>query len=306
MKKLTRYKLLIGLVLWLTFVALQHPEPMLQSWAEMLLVFAVLILTPIAITLFGHFLQNKSTWLQLSENWAFPAGVAFAFSYTLEQGGFAAILCVPWFMLSLFVALSGFSLLKNDFKNTISLAASMGALFFPVGTAWAILDRAGLQPFGYDAAIVLLTAVHFHFAGFFFPLILAAIGKASPSKLSKFAVWLFLIGVPLTAVGISLGHFYQNYFVEAISGSMVVVAVLLAAVCQMFYASQNVIANWQKVALLISSLFLGFAMLLAACYANRDWLMWDWCTIPNLRFWHGTANMVAVSLGLIAWGSINE
>ena len=42
-----------------------------------------------------------------------------------------------------------------------------------VGAVFAFMDRLGVRPFGFSTTIILLTAVHFHFAGFVLVLPLA-------------------------------------------------------------------------------------------------------------------------------------
>src|ERR1700689_2369591 len=51
-------------------------------------------------------------------------------------------------------------------------------LYLPVGCAWLVASRLGLSPMGFQEPIVLLTAVHFHFAGFAAPLLALAAGVA--------------------------------------------------------------------------------------------------------------------------------
>ena len=59
-----------------------------------------------------------------------------------------------------------------------AMDAATGFLF--VGAAFALADRADLRPFDFSATIILLTAVHFHFAGFALVLAGALAWRARP------------------------------------------------------------------------------------------------------------------------------
>jgi hypothetical protein len=50
-------------------------------------------------------------------------------------------------------------------------------LYLPIGGAWLVASRLGIQPLGFGDTIVLLTAVHFHFAGFAAPVLAGLAGR---------------------------------------------------------------------------------------------------------------------------------
>ena len=55
-----------------------------------------------------------------------------------------------------------------------------GLVYLAVGGGWTVLAWGGLRPLGFAAPIVLLTAVHFHYAGFALPLLTGLAGRNLP------------------------------------------------------------------------------------------------------------------------------
>ena len=293
----------IGLFAFVAFSFYKKAAFFDQSWAELILIYGVLVLAPIAVHLYQKIaIPRLRLLLDAVVPFQLPAALSFAVAFSLEPSGLAAFLVVPWLVFSFIFAFDGLISLKNASAAPHTLMTALAAVFFAVGPTWAFFDRASIPFMGYDAALVLLTAVHFHFAGFFFPILVAFIHKKRQAKSSAWAIYLFALGVPLTAVGISLGHFYKNYMVEALSASFVVLAVLLVVFNQLKVAFELKTNAWSRLCLGLSALLFVFAMSLALAYAFRDVLAWSFFTIPNLRFYHGTANLLALSfayLGLI-------
>lgn len=63
-------------------------------------------------------------------------------------------------------------------------------------------DRLGVQPLGFSTAIILLTGVHFHFAGFGLLAIASLLAAQRPAL--RIAVLGLIIGIPITAAGFIL------------------------------------------------------------------------------------------------------
>ena len=64
------------------------------------------------------------------------------------------------------VALHGLWRLWRGSHRTSEVCLDAGLLYLAVGGTWTVIARAGLRPLGFPDLIVLLTAVHFHYAGF--------------------------------------------------------------------------------------------------------------------------------------------
>src|SRR4029077_3860861 len=93
--------------------------------------------------------------------------------------------------------------LPRGLNHTEELCLDFALLYFPVGCVWLVLSRLGANPLGFSDDIVLLTAVHFHYAGFAALTILGMIGRLAEGTLYRLSAWGAITGIPLLAVGIT-------------------------------------------------------------------------------------------------------
>ena len=95
-------------------------------------------------------------------------------SFWLPAGPVAAVLAAPWLGDHRRgpPLLAGVRLVRDPdrFRLGVRHATDAAVAFLAVGATFAVIDRLGVQPFGFSATVILLTAVHFHFAGFVLPL----------------------------------------------------------------------------------------------------------------------------------------
>jgi hypothetical protein len=232
------------------------------------------------------------------------AALLLAVTFPLPQGWLAAALALPWLAVTAAVALSGVrSLLAQGWRFDAHSARQFGRIYLLVGGSWAVLSRFGAQPQDFSHEIVLLTAVHFHYAGFLLPTIAATVveqlstarGEASGGPLplvDRILLAAIVIGVPLVGVGISLSPTIE-----------IVAVTILVAGCWLLAGRQLQLAfrtnNPNRLTLLaISALSLAAAMSLAAVYAIGEFLGQPWLTIPQMIPTHGAFN----AMGFAACG----
>ena len=158
----------IGAVVWVVFVVLRAPDPQANSWAHALLLFAALVLVPLALGLFAETGETGAPvrLLRIAGVLQLPAALALVAACWLEPGAIAAVAALPWVALTLVLAAVGFLRVKREKwrRSLDGLCADAALLFSAVGGAWTLADRDGYQPLNFRAEIVTLTAVHFHFA----------------------------------------------------------------------------------------------------------------------------------------------
>ena len=134
-------------------------------------------------------------------------------SFFVPAGQTAAVLVAPWMLFTVFVALEGLRRLLEHIKTrTLSvhvLVTSVGFLYLPGGSGWLFLSRLGADPGPYGELIVLLTAVHFHFAAFVAPVWAGKLGSSAAADRSKTYPAFRVLGIglvagtPLVALGIA-------------------------------------------------------------------------------------------------------
>ena len=281
-----------GLVVWCSLLALRPP---LAAW---ILAFGPTVIVPLGLLLFERQsltaseqrLVETATWLLL------PTSAALVVSLWFEQSLLAAGLAVPWLLTTLLLAAAGgLKLWLNGLRVNRNTTLAAALLLLPVGAGWAVLSRAGLQPQGFSHEIVLLTGVHFHYAGFALPLLTAAVVAHRPTRWQQLLIATIVAGVPAVGVGISLSP-----VIEVVAAMVLAIACLVLAVGQAREALQSQTANVATL-LLISSTSISVAMVLAGVYAVGEFTELRWLSIPAMIQTHGALNAFGFAFcGLLA------
>jgi hypothetical protein len=213
-------------------------------------------------------------------------------------GELAGWLCVPWLGVTLATAALGLRLaIATRLRPVHELCIAAGLMMLSVGGAWATAAGFGLQPLGFSATVVILTAAHFHYAGFVLPVLAGLAGRRIRLRVYPLVPVGVLAGVPLTAVGITFSPTIE-----------VVAALVVAASGVGLGAAQIAIARAleQRVPMLllaVSSLALFHGMAFATMYALGEFRGMPWPAIPDMVHLHGTVNALGFAL-LGAWGWI--
>jgi hypothetical protein len=191
---------------------------------------------------------------------------------------------------------------KHRSLDPADLCLLAAATFPAVGAAWLVAFCAGWMPFGFDALIALLTAAHFHHAGFTLPLIAGLIARAKPDRWTSWSCISVLAGVPLVATGITCTHFGLLPWVEPLGVTLLVFGALGVAISQMRLGFENTFSGWPRAAFLISGLSLLIAMLLALGFGLRYLIPSLALPMPQMWAIHGSLNAFGFGLfGLLAW-----
>jgi hypothetical protein len=176
------------------------------------------------------------------------------------------------------------------------------AVFPAIGAAWIVAHRANWAPWGFDPLIVLLTAAHFHHAGFTLPLMAGLNAKANPGCWTRFSCVAILLGVPLVAVGITGTHFGVLKFVEPFGVAILVLGALGVAVSQVWRGLERQRSILARIGFLISGASLFAAMVLALGFGLRYVIPNFALTMPQMWAIHGTLNAFGFGLcGILAW-----
>jgi len=271
---------------------------------ERILLLGIFVIVPLGLSLVltraQHSPRLLARWLSAFE----PVAAVTAFvSILLEPGIVAAVLVLPWFLLTGSVALIGFwRLLQPELRRPSEISISAGLIYLPIGAVWLLAYRLGIQPLGFGDTIVLLTAVHFHFAGFAAPILAGLAGSwpataSSKTSLVPIAVVGVIAGTPLVAAGITASP------VIALAGALVISVGLLAlAVLTVTYVIRTLPTTIVRVLLVISSLAVLPAMALACVYAYSIVFKKLIIDIPQMAMTHGVVNAFGFVLcGLAAW-----
>lgn len=215
----------------------------------------------------------------------------------------AFLLSLPWLAVRLHRTHSALERrLTTGPPDLADLTLDLAQVFPAIGAAWLVAHRAGWTPWHFNPLIVLLTAAHFHHAGFTLPLIAGLQARARPGRLTRGACLAILAGVPLVAAGITCTHFGVLPRLEPLAVAVLVLGALGVAAVQLICGLRRTAGFWPSLGFLLSGASLLVAMLLALGFGLRS-LLPD-LALPLPRMWqlHGSLNAFGFGLcGLLAW-----
>jgi uncharacterized protein (UPF0548 family) len=286
----------LGLAAWVVGLAVVQPE-----WAAALLLLGALVV-PLGLALLDDLgellhrfgLSRSLPWMHLL------SAVLLIVSFAYPVGPRAGALVLPWLLFTGFVALLGLArLLGGGWRSAAGIGTSAGLIFVAVGGAWVVASRWGYGPMGFGEAIVLLTGVHFHYAGFALPILTGLAAGALRRTRARLAVVGVVLGVPFVAVGITVGR--EVHVVELAAAWFLGLACLLVVVLQAELAALTP-SRPERLLLGVSGLALLAGMSLTAVYALGTFRESAWLEIPTMARWHGTLNALGFALpALLAW-----
>jgi hypothetical protein len=289
-----------GAIVWVGLVAAAR-----LTAIELLFLLAPLVAVPVGLELRARLAPEEelriprqlARWLQFSA--ALGAVVAFWF----KPGPAAAALAFPWFCLGAVLgAIAVKDFLREGFSRLGAMCAILSSLYLSVGCAWLVASRLGMTPMGFQEPIVLLTAVHFHFAGFAAPILALAVGSAIRLR-SGAANWIFrivttgvLAGPGLLAAGFVIGPRMKL-------AAALLVACSEAGLAFFFLTEVRTLRPLVAQALVgISASSAIAAMVLAAVWAIGEFPLQPFVHLDEMARFHGTANGLGFILcGLLGW-----
>ena len=108
--------------------------------------------------------------------------------------------------------------------------------------------RAGLRPLGFPDLIVLLTAVHFHYAGFALPVLTGLVARVLGGPAAGAACLGVIAGVPLVAIGITDAQLAPGILpprlLELVASAITAASGLLVGLLQVRLAGRAGARSW--------------------------------------------------------------
>jgi hypothetical protein len=274
---------------------------------ELIFLLAPLVIVPLALPFVaetghgraGEFLFGLVRVTQ-------PVGAVGAIMAFLLPGGLmAAIAAGGWLLVTVLMALIGLiRLWRRGLRlQPEALCVDAGLLFLPIGAGWLVLARLGANPLGFGDIVVLLTAVHFHYAGFAAPIMTSLTGQALPPTTTT-TKWLYRVtaggvigGTPLVAAGITFSPLLELIGAIVLATSLISLAYLLTVIVLPGMACRPA-----QVLLGVSAGSLVVGMLLTYAFAFSEFSGHYLINIPHMARFHGPANAVGFALcGLAGW-----
>jgi hypothetical protein len=296
-----------GAIAWLVVLAATRPGPFDPTWAKMILLLAALVIAPLGVRLAAARTEGAPGWLLPAITlFQFPAALALGVALLIPQGWPAALLALPWLLTTALIAWLGLVRVRSHLKGPIQeVCKDAGLVYIVVGGGWAVLDRMGSRPLDFEAIIVLLTAIHFHYAGFVLPIITGLCIGRTGGRHVRLAALGVMAGVLMVAVGITATKLGVGPWLECLAAWALAVAGMLVSGLQLRIALQRNSPTLVRILWGIAGLSLLASMALAALYGSRFYAPLGWLDIPWMRALHGTANSLGFALaGLAGWNLV--
>lgn len=298
-----------GAVAWLLLLLTTTSDSYETELIHEIVFFAVLVIVPLGLSLVTVAGQRLSASLYRAAVLAQPvAAVITISSFFVEKGLLSAALSAVWLVVSGIVALLGLSrFTARGLYPLYESSIDAGLLYLPVAGGWLIIYRLGVQPFDYGETIILLTVVHFHFAGFAAPIIAGLTGKMlaatkhRPGRPYAFVVFAIVAAMPLVAAGITFSPWAGLAGTLLLSSGLVVLAVFTLG--RVVPAVPSLSA---RLLLSIAALSSCTAMVLACLYAYSLVAHVLILRIPTMAMTHGLLNAFGfATCSLLAWSNLS-
>ena len=197
---------------------------------------------------------------------AVAGGGAIA-SFAVPAGPVAGALAMPWLLGGTALTIGALGRLRaSRVVEDVGLPLATGWL--AMAAAWLVVHRLGLQPFGFDRAITLLTVAHFHYAGFgVTTLLLAGRTRLGRSRRLTAAMVLLQLAMVTVAMGITFDDRLE------LTGAVVLIGALaLWSAAALPAAQQREVGAGAAALLILSGIAWAIPMVLALGWALGPFL----------------------------------
>jgi len=284
---------------------------------ELLFLFGPLVIVPLGMEL-GRLMGGTGRFEKLARRLQ-PVGAGMVVvAMCLPPGRRAGLAAAGWMLVCGLMAGSGVvglvrssltrsSLTRSSWRDadrSVRATLALAQMDLGVGGAWLVASRLGMRPMGIQEPIGLLTAVHFHFAGFATAMIAAAtlqfVERRGVSGLSQSwlkPVVLLVAGMPVVvAAGFVISPVVKMAAAILFSTSVAALAIAVRA------CGRKAEDATARILLQVAAGAVFAGMVLSASYAVADYAGSEVFTIPQMARTHGILNAVAFCLaGLLGW-----
>jgi hypothetical protein len=305
---LARRSAIGGLVIWIFLLFVTTADLAPTELIHKIVLFGVLVVVPLGLSIVAPSDRNAGfSFYKLAVVMQPIAALLTVISFFFEKGLPAAALSASWLIVNIIIALYGLTRLisRGGIYPLAESSIDAGLLYLPIAGVWLVIYRLGIQPFGFGEMIILLTATHFHFAGFAAPIIAGMNGRVLapsnyPQHVFAFAIFGIVAAMPLVAAGITF-----TPLLGLIGTLLLSVGLLLLAVLTIGWVRPAIRQSGAQALLIIAALSSCSAMVLASLYAYSIATQTLILTIPMMAKTHGILNAFGfVTCSLFVWSRI--
>jgi hypothetical protein len=295
----------VGSLVWLLLLVGTFLNTFQLTIFDLLFLLAPWIGVPLALSFVP---ATRDNWLSRINSGAiqyllFPGAALTTVSFFLPVGQVAGVLTGLWLLVGVALALDGLDrLTRTRLQSLREFCFAFGEGYAFVGTLWLLASRLGLQPVGFREPIVLLTAVHFHYAGLMAAILagLAASSMRTPLFL-RIALSCAVFGPGLLGLAFLAGPKLKL----AAVGLMVIGEFGIA-----FGTLRIALADATGVGgkmLLVGSGSVILGMVLAGIWAVGEYPLHAFVNLEQMARYHGVLNSVGFGLcSLVGWALLRR
>jgi YndJ-like protein len=290
----------VGSLLWLVLLAGTVLNAFRLSIFDLLFLLAPWMVVPLALSLVttthaSRISQRSGAVIQYL---ILPGAALATVSFFLPDGHGAGALTGLWLIVGMALALDGLDrLIRTRLGSFQQFCFAIGEGYAVVGALWLLASRMGLQPVGFHEPIVLLTAVHFHYAGLM-AAILAGLAASAirPSLLLRIALCCGVLGPGLLGLAFLAGPKLK----------LAAVGLMVIGECGIAFGTFQVGLNYATGIggrlLVVGGVSVIVGMVLAGLWAVGEYPLHAFVNLEQMARYHGVLNSVGFGLcSLLGW-----
>jgi YndJ-like protein len=275
-----------------------------RSWIELLFLFAPLVIVPLGLHLTKRFddPRGESEIEKMVYKMQLPAAIAAAISFYADSPAVAVGFGIPWLAFAMALAAGRiWRTLRIRARRFVDLCALVACFYLAVGACWMLASRLGWHPMGFGEPIVLLTAVHFHYAGFAAAILVRELARLSSRSVIRTLFFPLAAAGALAGPAVLAAGFVIGPRMKLAAALSVALGEIGLASC--FIASiRDVAGTSSRMLLVVSAATVAIAMGFAALWAIGEFPGQPFLDIARMAAWHGSLNAFGFAFcGLLAF-----
>jgi len=292
-----------GCAIWLALAIASYFNWIRLDLIELLFLLAPWIIVPTALSLTPALPKSYPIGVFRSQRWLYYAAAALCTCSFLRPAGIsAALLAGCWLLVCLCIAWGGINrLLTSRAQSFLQICVALAECYIAVGGVWLVMSRAGLHPAGFQEPVVLLTAVHFHFAGF-----MSSIFAYLTFGWLRTTAWAKPLRIILLGTLFGPGLLGIAFMLASPKLKLVAVTLIVIGQCGLAAGIARIGAKMARgpsaVFLMLAAASVAAAMIFASIWALGEYPLHPMTDLYHMERIHGVLNSIGFGVvGLLGW-----
>jgi hypothetical protein len=299
-----RQPILFGGIVWIALALASFLPRVHLGIIEVLFLMGPWIVVPLGADLV---LGAEQSGKRALRDWVLlAAALLTTVSFFLDDRNLSACFACAWLLVCAAFACDGVRrVARSRGKSLAQFCFAVGEGYLLVAGIWLVASRAGIQFIGFREPIVLLTGVHFHFAGFA-SAVLAGLTYERLRQSKNLALLRAAVVAVVCGPGILGLAFLFGPKLKLVAALLIAFGQIGLAV-GMIRAGIAAKGNGGRWLLFLAGGSVAVGMTLAAVWAIGEYPLQPFVDIRQMAQFHGVLNAVGFSLcGLLGWAQMKS